>query len=261
MSAISLPIVELRANCSGPSATADVRLTIASHPVHLRLTVPTGPTPVRDMLPLFHGLTNLVVDIAEKNVEQQGEHVSCRAGCGACCRQIVPISESEAHAVRKLVDDMTEPRRTQVKERFAAGVKRMAEAGMLKRLRTIERERDATELGLTYFRVGVPCPFLEEESCSIHKDRPLACREYLVTSPPEYCAQQEPGKVRGVPIPADVSHAVRAADRGSSSVGWVPLLLALDWAESHPEPPVTQTGPAIVQEVFGKLTGRTPPAP
>src|SRR4051812_30585124 len=181
MPAVSLPVVELRATGSGPSRTADVRLNVASHPLHLRLTVPTGPTPIRDLLPLFHGLTNLVVDIAEKNVEQQGEHVSCRAGCGACCRQIVPISESEAHAVSTLVDDMPEPRRSRVKERFAAGVKRMAEAGMLKRLRKIEKESDAVELGLTYFRVGVPCPFLEDESCSIHKDRPLACREYLVT--------------------------------------------------------------------------------
>src|SRR5437667_237907 len=83
-----------------------------------------------------------VVDIAEKNVEQQGEHISCRAGCGACCRQIVPISESEAHAVKNLVDDLPEPRRAHVRERFAAGVKRMAEVGMLKRLRNLERERD-----------------------------------------------------------------------------------------------------------------------
>ncbi|HEY5241787.1 MAG TPA: YkgJ family cysteine cluster protein [Polyangiaceae bacterium] len=30
----------------------------------------------------------------------------------------------------------------------------------------------------------VSCPFLEEESCSIHPDRPPICREYLVTSSP-----------------------------------------------------------------------------
>jgi hypothetical protein len=33
-----------------------------------------------------------------------------------------------------------------------------------------------------YFLQGVACPFLEAESCGIHPDRPLACREYLVTS-------------------------------------------------------------------------------
>jgi Fe-S-cluster containining protein len=243
------------------SVTADIRMTVAGQPVHLRLTVPTGPAPVRDLLPLFHGLANLVVNIAEEHVEAAGQHISCRAGCGACCRQIVPISESEAHAVKQLVDELPEPRRTVVRERFADGVKRMAAAGMLKRMRHIEREPNAILLGLDYFRVGVPCPFLEDESCSIHPDRPLACRQYLVTSPAEFCAKQEPGTVRGVPIPADVSRAVRAVDKGSSSVGWVPLLLALDWAETHPEPPVTQTGPAVVQQVFAKLTGQMPPAP
>src|SRR5881397_738829 len=94
-----------------------VHLTAAGDPVALRLTMPTGPAPVRDLLPLFHGLANLVVSIAEENVEKAGEHVSCRAGCGACCRQIVPISESEAHAVKRLVDGLPEPRRTVVRER------------------------------------------------------------------------------------------------------------------------------------------------
>ena len=39
------------------------------------------------------------------------------------------------------------------------------------------------------------------------------------------------------------------------------LLLALDWAGSQSEPPITRTGPAPVQQVFSKLTGQTPPAP
>jgi Fe-S-cluster containining protein len=259
---IPLPVVHLSATPGeGPTVNADIRMSVAGQPVHLRLTVPSGPTPVRDLLPLFHGLANLVVDIAEKDVERAGEHISCKAGCGACCRQIVPISESEAHALKTLVDNLPEPRRTRVRAKFADGVKQMAHAGMLKRLRHIERETNAIDLGLDYFRIGVPCPFLEDESCSIHKERPLACREYLVTSPAEFCAKQEPGKVKGVPIPADVSHSVRAADKGSSPVGWVPLLMSLDWAENNPEPPVTQTGPALVQQVFKRMTGQTPPAP
>jgi Fe-S-cluster containining protein len=260
---VPLPIVELTAVLTDPAAsvTADVQLKIGGRPVHLRLTVPTGPAPVRELLPLFQGLDNLVVNIAEEAVTAAGEHISCKAGCGACCRQIVPISESEAHAIRRLVDDLPEPRRTQVRERFAVGIKQMAAAGMLKRLRHIEREPNAIRLGLDYFHVGVPCPFLDEESCSIHPVRPLACREYLVTSPAEFCGKQAPGTVRGVPIPAEVSRAVRTVDKGSSPVGWVPLLLATDWAETNPEPPTTQTGPAMVQQVFAGLTGQMPPAP
>jgi Fe-S-cluster containining protein len=260
---IPLPVVHLSAVIAdaAASATADIQMTVGGQPIHLRLTVPTGPAHIGDLLPLFHGLTNLVVGIAEEHVAAAGKHISCKAGCGACCRQIVPISESEAQHVKQLVDNLPEPRRTMVRERFAAGIERMAAAGLLERMRQVERETNAIVLGLDYFRVGVPCPFLEEESCSIHPDRPLACREYLVTSPAEYCAKQESGTVQGVPIPAEVSRAVRAVDKGSAPFGWVPLLLALDWAETHPPPPVMSTGPAIVQQVFARLTGQMPPGP
>src|SRR4051794_35228986 len=103
---IPLPVVYLTAAGSGPTTTTDVRLTVAGRQIHLNLTLPTGPAPLRDLLPVFHGLTNLVVDGAEQDVAWTGERVSCRAGCGACCRQMVPISESEAHALRRLVDDL-----------------------------------------------------------------------------------------------------------------------------------------------------------
>ena len=110
---VPLPVIYLSAAIADgqASATADVRMTVAGRPVHLRLTVPTAPAPVGDLLPLYHGLANLVVGIAEEQVTANGEHISCRAGCGACCRQIVPISESEAHAVKKLVDNLPEQRR------------------------------------------------------------------------------------------------------------------------------------------------------
>src|SRR4051812_43235845 len=75
---IPLPVIELRAHCADPakSATADIQMTVAGRPVRLRLTVPTGPTPVRDLLPVFQGLANLVVNIAEENVHQAGEQIS-----------------------------------------------------------------------------------------------------------------------------------------------------------------------------------------
>jgi Fe-S-cluster containining protein len=39
------------------------------------------------------------------------------------------------------------------------------------------------------------CPFLENDSCSIYLDRPIRCREFLVTSDARYCAQLDPEKI------------------------------------------------------------------
>lgn len=242
---------------SGATATADVQLTLGGQPLQLSITVPAGRTPLRVLLPVLQGLTDVVVGAAVQKVERQGQTVSCRKGCGACCRQVVPVAAAEARALHRLVEAMPEPRRSQVRARFAEVLRRLDEAGLLERLR--ERGRWADEqvrpLGLAYFRLGLACPFLEDESCSIHKDRPLACREYLVTSPAEACSRPTGETVRCVPMPDSVSQAVRAVDAEASGSGasWVPLALALEWAEAHPEGPATQTGPKLLEEVFGRL--------
>lgn len=41
-----------------------------------------------------------------------GRVVSCRKGCGACCRQLVPLAWSEAYQPGELVNALPEPRRT-----------------------------------------------------------------------------------------------------------------------------------------------------
>ena len=52
-----LPVVRLAARAAGATTTGDVRLSIAGQPVHLELTVPEGPAPLGDLLPVFQGLT------------------------------------------------------------------------------------------------------------------------------------------------------------------------------------------------------------
>jgi Fe-S-cluster containining protein len=208
-------------------------------------------------LPIFQGLTDVVVGVAVRAVEHEGKAISCRAGCGACCRQPVPVSASEARVLARLVDAMPEPRRSAVRARFADARRRLAEAGVLDGLQ--KRDEGAgpsvRSLGLAYFGLGITCPFLEEESCSIHADRPLACREYLVTSPAEACARPTAETVRMVQLPAAVAGALRALDRDASGgEGWVLLTLALEWAEANPEEPPPRGGPALLEDFFRRLT-------
>jgi Fe-S-cluster containining protein len=257
-----LPIIRLDAAPGSDAVmTADVCVTIGTEAMRLALTVPSGPSRVDDLLPLFRGLADAVVGVAVRAVERQGARVSCRAGCGACCRQPVPVSESEARALKRLVDAMPEPRRTRVRERFAAAVRRLADGGLLGRVRNTSPAGDLQAIALDYFRLELPCPFLEDESCSIHPDRPVACREYLVTSPPEECRRPAAERVCGVPLPARVGQAVRALDRqaSGSASGWMPLVLALEWAEAHPEAPPAGSGPDLLEAVLAGLAGGTRP--
>jgi Fe-S-cluster containining protein len=244
---------------SPPHTTATFQLTIADHRVALSVDVPTGPAKPRALLPLLHEITNLVVTLAEQSEAKAGRQIACAAGCGACCRQLVPIAQTEAHEIAALVNEMPEPRRTEIRTRFTNAVAQLETAGLINDLRNTERlvGPAATAFGITYFQQHVACPFLENESCSIHPSRPLACREYLVTSNPQYCATPETEQIVGVPIGAKISRVMRRmdADARDNGAAFVPLVMALEYASTHPDNATTQTGPDLLRACIGHLTG------
>lgn len=244
--------------------TAELKMSIAGRSIEAKVEVPEGPARPRQLLPLLQSLTNAVVDIASDVVAEQGKQISCRAGCGACCRQLVPISQAEAYRLTELLGQFPEPRKNIIHERFAHAQQRLADAGMLDKLTEPSDLAEDTlhPLAMEYFRLGIACPFLEQESCSIHLDRPLACREYMVTSPAENCRQPTAATIERVEVPLKISGALARVERGSRQglVPWVPLALVPQWVSQHPEPPPDRIGPDIMQAIVNEFGGRdTPP--
>jgi Fe-S-cluster containining protein len=167
----------------------------------------------------------------------------------------VPISEPEAIWLARVVASMPPERRAEIERRFAAALETFERVGLLERLDTADQIPDEPtrgEFGLAYFRVGVACPFLENESCSIYADRPLACREFLVTSPAEECRNPGPDNIEPVPLPAQLSEKLYrfTADGNRQPARWFPLVLALRYAASHADSALPkQPG----HELFGKF--------
>jgi Fe-S-cluster containining protein len=240
--------------------SANVSGQVGGAPLKMRVDVPKIPVHPGWLLPIYQQMTDAFVNQAVSQAEAAGKSVSCRAGCGACCRQLVPISEIEARQLSELVAGLPEPRRTEIHRRFEEARIRLRDANLLDPLQDPDRYTDETleDLGREYFQLGIPCPFLEEESCSIHPDRPLACREYLVTSPAENCSRPTPATVDQVPMPAKMSSAVIRLSRQRSSrfIPYVPMILALDWVRQHPDELAPRTGPDILKSLIESLFGR-----
>lgn len=250
-------------NAHPPEAmlSANIEFAVDGRTVSLAVQVPAGPVSPTRLLPLAHALTNTVVDLA---VEADPQPVSCAKGCGACCRQLVPISTVEARAIHALVQAMEEPRRSELIARFAEACRRMEEAGLMDRLRdfSLIDKDDLMAFGLDYFHRAVACPFLEDESCSIHQERPVVCREFLVTSAPRHCANPSAQTIVRVELGARVSRALPALEAPAVAprMPWLPLILALEWTEAHPEVG-ERPGPQLLQALFGALSGKNLPAP
>ena len=78
------------------TVTLNAVLSLGDDKVRVGFTVPTRPVPLSEFLPIFRSMAEAVVGRAVQAVEKEGKTISCRKGCGACCRQLVPITEIEA---------------------------------------------------------------------------------------------------------------------------------------------------------------------
>jgi len=225
--------------------TATLRLTVGELQIAHPITVPAAPVPAAEVVPALQGLVNAVVAAAEARSADMGKPISCRKGCGACCRQLVPISRTEGERLLALVEALPADRRAAVTARFAEAETKIEAAGLANRAGKSDRS-----LSLAYFALGIPCPFLEEESCSIHTDRPLVCREYLVTSPAERCAGPAQEGVAPVPVPK-LSLAARGLEDDTDE--WFPLALLMSRSRKTVSGAARRTGPEWIQRFLRRL--------
>jgi len=247
--------------------TGKVGLKIRGVPVEFEMTVPANPVKPHRMLPIFHQMANSLTDVGVQFVEQNGKSISCKKGCGACCRQPVPISEVEVYQIAELVEAMPEPRRSVIKNRFADAADHFRKNGLIEELKKTydhgrpktsrEQMDEAMGVVLKYFYDGIPCPFLEDESCSIHMNRPVVCREYLVTSPAANCAKPSAETVSLVKLPIKPSKTVERLGRTGrmKDEGILLLVRALELAEKYPENFPEKAGKDWMADFFNNLTG------
>ncbi len=225
-----------------PNDVAHLHLNVLGRDRELEIPVRVGPADVLDLLSPARAIASEVAAIAAEDARSKGREVTCRAGCGACCRQVVPISVVEATALAELVSAMPPERRARVQRRFSEAVRRLETTRLIDRRaprghRALHSSRSGVEeawidVSQRYFAAEIPCPFLEDESCSIHPERPLVCREYDVTTPPERCASLDGGAETTVrPVRMGEVLASVARSLGLTNATMIPLVLALEWAD------------------------------
>ena len=234
---------------------AQFALKVRDATIEVRAELPQGPVRPGVLLPILQGLSNSMSELAEQGAKKLGEQVSCREGCGACCRQAVPITPVEARAIAEWLDQQPTERQALLRERFRRAAARLEEAGIAQALREVgpEISREALhDLGLRYFEIGIACPFLEEERCSIHEIRPLRCREYLVVSPAELCAHPREKGIAGIKPPVMLSQILAQWDVNGDQQARTLILLTMleEWVEKHParDDRPHRTSPELLQE-------------
>ncbi len=245
-----------------PSEIVEVTFTVAvgERKLNASVEVPAGKVTVTELLPVLQALTSRVATGMAAEAEAAGHPVSCRAGCGACCRQLVPLSVFEAEALAGWIRALPEVQQQAMEGRFRGALLALRDAGVLERLNPElwkEGSKEAKSVVVDYLRANIACPFLDEESCSIYPIRPLVCREYMVTSSPELCREPVSKEVSGIRMPVKLSKALcrLGAKLENEGTGWIPLVFLFHWMTSGAEPGrrMYGPGPMVLHGIFAEL--------
>ncbi len=161
--------------------------------LRIELTLPQSEVTVHDILPAIFTMADAVHAQSIEDLTAMNKTIGCGPGCSECCHQLVPVSEHEAAHLAGVVRKMPTAQRSRVIHRFTQAIRLLDQSGLMTPLnetyaRDILNKEKILELKKQYWNLRIPCPFLEEDSCSIHKERPLVCRQYLVTSAPKHCS-------------------------------------------------------------------------
>ena len=219
----------------------EVSLNTPAGQLTLPLEVPTGFVPVTAIVPLMRRLGEQAQALEERKSIAAGHPISCRMGCAACCRMLVPVSAPEAFALKDMIQALPDARRAETMKKLVDARVRLERTGLLTRLTDIAEttkpltDEEMEPVNREYYALRMPCPFLDNETCSIYEDRPAACRELLVTTPAELCQDMIKNQVRALPVPVRISTALGAlwSELAGGPARLIPLPIALDWAERH----------------------------
>ena len=237
-----------------------LEINTADGPLRGMFAVPPRPMRLPELAFNFLDISSKLTDLAVAREAREGREISCRKGCGACCRQVVPLSPPEAWLVADLVAGMPPARQVEVRAAFAAASQTLEESGVKAALSArMESVDQMLAAALGYFQLGIACPFLRDESCSIHPYRPSICREYMVTSPAENCATLGKGPITRIPVHLRLSEALTnlTAKLLGTEPEVVPMTLALEWAEQHrDEGRRTWSARTLIEGLVAELSAR-----
>jgi Predicted Fe-S-cluster oxidoreductase len=177
----------------------------------------------------------------QRRLVEAGQTVSCQKGCAACCRMLVPVSAPEAYALADTIDHLEQNERNRLLAKLDLAGQLLARASLLKQLSSLAESPDPIDdeavesLNRAYYALRMPCPFLDNEVCSIYADRPAACRELAVTSPATECRDMTSEAIRAVPVAVRISTTLGLlwAELTTTAPRLIPLPLAIDWAKRH----------------------------
>ncbi|HAL45256.1 MAG: hypothetical protein A2Y12_11195 [Planctomycetes bacterium GWF2_42_9] len=183
-------------------------------------------------------LSNEVVLAHQEQIELKGQKVPCKKGCCSCCSSLIPMSVPE---VFRLLEDFLEMPNEKSNSLLRNCIQSAQQ--ILNKTRQNECLKNFAEKGKDktnqisdwYGELGIVCPFLTDGICSIYEERPLACREHIVSDTSTSCKKNSKSKPKVVPMQVSVLEALGqlTSELEGTDVEAIMLPFSLAWAQDN----------------------------
>lgn len=211
-------------------------IPIFDEEVHLCITVENKQATLADIVPLARAISDRLSNAALDILGENGQCISCQKGCSACCNYLVPLSLSEVFQTKKELAAMPADYCRTILQRSVNSTKKILGTGFTKlQCSSTSNQYEISKLNEWYAELNISCPFLENGSCGIYEQRPLACREHLVIGNPNIC-KSKPGyepEVASAPVSVLEALGQLNAELNESIIEAVILPLALTLPEDY----------------------------
>lgn len=191
---------------------------IESSPI--RVEIPDGDIKLTYLIPWLYRLFDKIIEVELYNYRD----ISCRKGCGNCCKQLVPLAIPEAFFLNDLINTFSHKMLVKIKHRFTKIIDIVKNEGLLENLKNPGKN---IHIDIAYFNLAMECPFLEDGICAIYQYRPFICREYYVTSDAAYCSNLEMDRIQKVKIKRNVGALIAAFSARLLGLQPAPVPLAI----------------------------------
>jgi len=176
----------------------DLALDIFGEALHIQIAYRDCQATLADIMPVARLLSSKIIQIALSNLHCNGVTVPCAKGCIAhCCSFLVPLSVPELFQLKDDIIAMPQSQRKRIVRKSTLAARCILKSpppGIFADKSENPSYNETERIPLIshwYANLELACPFLNEpeKTCGIYNHRPLACREYFVTTHPSQCAR------------------------------------------------------------------------
>lgn len=229
------------AQTDGDLTVSDLGLDILGQSLHVHIAASGSEARLADIVPIAREICDRVTAMVIEHLSKNGPEITCKKGCCACCRQLILLSVPEAFRLVQEIVSLP----MDVREMVIAACRNAAEqvGGKLQEDLATEaplkpgdsesyRQQVSDWFGSDRYQgLEINCPFLSSGLCAIYEQRPLLCRQWLVTGPANQCEKGGINADQTVQMPVNMANVLTELtiqlEGGNREI--VPLTGMFDW--------------------------------